>query len=348
MNLMKAVAVTGIREVRLIDIDKPLPRQNEIQVHIRACALCTWEQRIFSGETKTPYPIVGGHEAAGEISAIGEGVDPAAYPVGARVGVRVVKCCQSCYYCRRGSENLCVELNTFRMNGPDVYGMGGLAEYITVDRSAVWLYPDGTPYETISLTEPLACVVNSVEKGHPHLGDDVVVIGGGIMGMLHILCSKLMGTRVILSEPDPARRIFAKRLGCDIVLDPSVTDPVEAVLSLTEGRGVEVVYNTTAISRVAAQAIKMTGRLGRCVMYSSQHPDSPVDVSPNWLHSSESILTGAVSPSIASFDRAVNLLSKDLIDVRPLISAVFQFEQAYEAFVEATKPDTFRVIVAFQ
>ncbi len=346
-NLMKAVAVTGIHDVRLIDIKKPLPRRNEVLVRIRACALCTWEQRIFSGETNTPYPMVGGHEVAGEISAIGEDVDPAAYPIGARVGVRVVKCCQSCYYCRRGSENLCVELNTFRMNGPDVYGMGGLAEYISVDRSAVWAYPDGIPFETISLTEPLACVVNSMEKGHPQLGDDVVIIGGGVMGMLHILCSKLMGTRVILSEPDPARREFAKRLGCDIVLDPSGTDAVGAVLDLTQGRGAEVVYNTTAIPSVAAQAIKMTGRFGRCVMYSSQHPDSPVGVSPNWLHSSEAVLTGAVSPSIVSFDRAVNLLSKGLIDVWPLVCAVFPFEQAYEAFIEATKPDTFRIIVSF-
>ena len=347
INLMKAVAVTGIHDVRLIDIEKPLPRQNEVQVRIRACALCTWEQRIFSGETKTPYPIVGGHEVAGEISAIGEGVDPAAYPIGARVGIRVVKCCHSCYYCRRGKENLCVELNTFRMNGPDVFGMGGLAEYISVDRSAVWMYPDDTPYETISLTEPLACVVNSVGKGHPQFGDDVVVIGGGVMGMLHILCSKLMGTRVILSEPDPIRRGFAKRLGCDIVLDPSNMDAAGAVLDLTEGRGAEVVYNTTAISSVAAQAIKMTGRLGRCVMYSSQHPDSPVGVSPNWLHSSEAVLTGAVSPSIASFDRAVNLLSKGLINVQPLISAVLPFEHAFEAFTEAAKPDTFRIIVSF-
>lgn len=342
---MNAVAVTGDREAKLIRMERPEPKPNEIRIRIHACALCTWEQRVFIREKDTPLPLVGGHEIAGEISALGADVDERAYPVGARVTGRVQKACHSCYYCRRGEPTQCVDLNTFRLNGPEVYGMGGLAEYLCLDRSAVWLYGDDIPYEQMALTEPLACVLNSIRRGDPQIGDDAVVIGGGVMGQLHLMCLEKMGVRTILSEPDAARRAFAEANGCRITLDPSREDAVERVLQLTDGRGAETVFNTTAIAKVAQDAIRMTGKLGRCVIYSSQHPDHPVPVSPNWLHGSEAVLTGAVNPSIASFEQAVNLIGKGILSIGDLVSAVYPKEKATEAFEEALKPSTYRVVV---
>ena len=173
----------------------------------------------------------------------------------------------------------------------------------------IWALPDD-----LSLEKPLSRnrlpVVHSLEIGEPRLGDDVVIMGGGVMGMLHLIVSKMRGARTIMSEPDEARRNLAAELGCDVLIDPSKEDPVEAVNRLTGGRGAEVVFNTTAISAVAEQTVQMTGNLGRCVMYSSQHPDIPIEVSANWLHNSEAIVTGAVSPTVYSFRAAVNLLSR--------------------------------------
>ncbi len=344
---MRAVAVTGERTVAIIRMERPEPKENEIQIRIRNCALCTWEQRVFIGEKKVPLPMVGGHEISGEISAIGVGVDPEEYPIGAHVAARLVKACNSCYYCRRGEPTQCVELKTFLLNGPEVYGMGGLAEYICLDRSAVWCFNNDMPFEQIALTEPLACVLHSIRRAAPKIGDDAVVIGGGVMGQLHILCLQKMGVRTILSEPIAARREFALAHGCDIVIDPSGEDAVARVLELTDGRGAESVFNTTAISSVAEDAIRMTGNLGTCITYSSQHPDHPIEVSPNWIHNSESILTGAVNPSIISFDQAVNVLSKGIIAVNDLISVVYPVEEAENAFLEALKPETYRVMIRF-
>jgi len=344
-KMMHAVAVTGEREAKLILMERPEPKPNEIQIRIRACALCTWEQRVFIREKDTPLPLVGGHEIAGEISALGAGVDENEYPLGARVTGRVQKACQSCYYCRRGEPTQCVELNTFRLNGPEAYGMGGLAEYICLDRSAVWRFENELPFEQMALSEPLACVLNSIHRAAPRMGDDAVVIGGGVMGQLHLMCLEKMGVRTILSEPDAARRDFAASHGCRIALDPGREDAVDRVLQLTGGRGAETVFNTTAISKVEEDAIRMTGKLGRCITYSSQHPDSPVSVSPNWLHNSEAVLTGAVNPSIVSFDQAVNLIGKGILSLGDLVSAVYPKEQATEAFEEALEPSTYRVVV---
>lgn len=345
-EMMNAVAVTGERKVEIIDMDKPTPKPGQILIQIKACALCTWEQRVYTGVSKQQLPLVGGHEIAGEIVQLGGDVDPRTFKIGNRVAVRILNRCGACYYCRHGEENLCPDTGKLLLTGP-IYGMGGLAQFICADPSKIWVYPDDIGFNEIALTEPVACVLNSMEKGDPQIADDVVVIGGGIMGVLHLMCAKLRGARVIVSEPDDRRREFTRKLGCDAAVNPREEDPVEAVRALTGGRGADVVFNTTAIASVAEQAVRMTGNLGRCVMYSSQHPDAPVAVSPNWLHNSEAVLTGAVSPSVRSFDRAARLLAKGLLDVKPLISGVYDYTKSEEAFRQAVSPDTYRVVVNF-
>ena len=344
---MKAVAIVEKKKVELINLTKPIPKSNQVLIKIKACALCTHEQRVYLGISKMPLPFIGGHEITGEIAQIGMDVDAKKYKVGSKVAVRILYKCGSCYYCHRGKENLCVETNRLTVNEPEASGIGGLSEFIIADTSQIWLLPDDISLEKATLAEPVACVVNSIEKGKPELGDDVVIIGGGIMGMLHLLCAKLRGTRVIMLEPIEERRKLAKELGCDITIDPMHTDPIQAVRNLTDGRGAEVVFNTTPISAVAEQAVQLTGSMGRCIMFSSQHPDKPINISPNWLHHSEAVITGAVSPSVRSFDTSVNLLTKNLINPEKLISGVFDYTEADKAFEEAVKPDTFRIIVKF-
>jgi L-iditol 2-dehydrogenase len=168
------------------------------------------------------------------------------------------------------------------------------------------------------------------------------------MGMFHMMLSKLRGARVIMSEIDETRRKLAESLGCDITFSPKEKDAVEYVKELTNGRGADVVFNTTVIPAVAAQAIAMTGKMGRCIMYSSVHPaDQAIDLYPDDLHNTEKIITGTVSPSIQSYDVAVRLLNKGLINPSKLLNSVYSYEQGVEAFETAIRPDTYRVIVRF-
>lgn len=122
----------------------------------------------------------------------------------------------------------------------------------------LFVYPDSTTFEKMAFTEPLACVVNSINRTNIQFGDDVAVIGGGTMGMLHVMLARLKGARVILSEPLRERRDRALKLGCDDVIDPTKEDAVKRVKELTGGRGAQVVFNTTAIPAIAAQAVEMT------------------------------------------------------------------------------------------
>lgn len=342
---MKVVAITGDHVVEVKEVRRPQPKAGQILMRIKACAICTWEQRIFIRDSKMPLPFVGGHEIVGEVAALGEGVKEKEFPLGKKIVARLINVCGKCYFCRRGEENLCEEINNLDISEMEIPGTGGMCQYLNINASQAYMIPDSLPDDVAVFAEPLACVLNSIEKGKIELGDDVVVLGGGIMGMLHVLSAKLSGARVIMSEPDPERRKLAESLGCDITFNPLEKDPVEYVKSLTGGRGAEAVFNTTPISAVASQAVAMTAPMGRCVMYSSQHPDKPFEVSANYIHNTQVVITGAVSPSVRSFNRSVNMLSKGIVHPDRLISGVFDLEEAQQAFEAAVRPDTFRIMI---
>jgi len=347
MSKMKAIAITKEKKVEIIEMNKPIPKDNEVLVKVEACGICTWDQRVYVGEKKVPFPLIGGHEVVGIISAVGSNVNPKLFAVGDKAAVRVVRSCHSCYYCRHGMTNMCIELNTLNLNGPEVYGMGGFAEYICVDKSNVWRLDESVSIKSTVLIEPLACVARSYEKGLPNVGDDIIVIGGGPMGLLHVLYGKLCGCRVTLSEPNEQRRKIAKSLGCDFTIDPINEDLETFVKKLTDDRGAEVVFDTTPIPALAEQAMKLVGPNGRCVMYSSMHPNTPIEISPNVFHSTEMVLTGSVSPSIESFDTAVNLISKKIIDPSILITRIYDYHDCTEAFEAAISQDTLRIAIKF-
>ena len=344
---MNVVAIVDERKAEVREVTRPKPLKNQVLIKIDGCALCTFEQRMFTRIAKVPLPFVGGHEFTGTIVELGEGVKAEEYPLGQRVAARMLNSCGHCYGCRHDEQNVCDHSSDVDMSQMDIMGMGGLAEYINADLSQVYFLNNDLPVEKACFAEPLACVLNSIEKGQIEIGDDVVVIGGGIMGQLHVMSAKLQGARVIMSEPDAARREIAKQLGADETIDPTACDAVEKIKELTDGNGAAVVFNTTAVSAVAQQAIGMVAKMGRVVMYSSQHPDKPIEVSPNWLHNSEAVITGAVSPSVRSFRRSCDALSKGIIDPTLLVSGSWDCHDAQAAFEAAIDPATFRCIVRF-
>jgi len=342
---VRAAAVVGPAQTEIKEIETPDLRQGEALIKVHAVALCTLEQRVFKGGMKLPLPFLGGHEVSGEIADLGPGVNAKMWAKGDRVAVRLLYNCGECYYCRTGHSNLCVRSQRKPVREGFFPGPGGLCDYIIVSTRDLFKIPDAVTCEEASLTEPLACCVHSVERANIQLAEDVVVIGGGIMGMFHVMLAKRRGARVILSEVDETRRKLAEKLGADITFNPTEKDPVEFVKGLTEGRGADVVFNTTAIPSVVPQAIAMTGPTGRMVQYSSMHPDAPVEVSPQMLHGTEVIITGSISPTGEDFFRANRLINSGVIDVKPLIAKKVPFADVQKAFEAAVVPGTYRVIV---
>ena len=346
---MQAIITNQPGDFTITDIPLRELEKDEVLIKVKASGICTNDVRDFKGECSYTFPRIGGHEDCGVIDGIGSEVDPKRFQLGQKVSHYIIDNCQECYYCKRGDENICEEFPKTKIfqNKDGLSGYGGFAEYVIAKAVDICFYPETTPFEKMAFTEPVACVVNSVIRTDIRFGVDVLVIGGGTMGMLHVMLARLKGARVIMSEPLPERREKALKLGCDAVVDPIHEDAVARVKELTGGRGANIVFNTTAIPAIAKVAVAMTCPGGTTMMFSSIHPNEPVPVSMGELHSFQKTITGAVSPSMRAFNEAVLLIGKNLIDPTELTEKVYDYTQFGEAMAAATRPDTYKVILKF-
>lgn len=345
---MKACVIEKPLVYSIRDLPVPEPGPDEVLLRVTIAGICTNDVRDYKG-SKYTYPRIGGHEYAGIVEKLGENVPTEYFHKGQKVVNYIIEECGICYNCKHNAENLCdaAESGKVFYNENGISGYMGYAEYVCVKARHLYEYEDRVSNEEIAFTEPLACVLNSINKTNIKMGDDIVIIGGGVMGLLHVMCAKKQGAYVIVSETDAKRREFALSLGADAVIDPFASDPVEQVKKLTHGRGAQVVYNTTAIPSVAVQTIEMAAKSGIVNMFSSLHPNDPILVDAGRLHSQEIKVTGTVSPTECSFAQAVDCIQKGIIDVKPLIDQVFDYHDVTKAMEYAARPDTYKVMLKF-
>jgi threonine dehydrogenase-like Zn-dependent dehydrogenase len=339
----KRAVFVGPQQIRIDELSIPEPGPRQALVKVKACALCTWEQRVYSGEQKF-YPLAGGHEVSGELVKLGSQVFTDAQ-IGDRVMASPLTRCGYCESCRRGLDNIC-DNNRKPFRNTDVPGPAGLAEYILLDDYQLYKANNETSFEEICLTEPVACVVRSVRKARVERADNVVVIGAGIMGLLHLHLAKQVGARVIVSEPNAERAAFAKKMGADETIDPTQDPFAEQVKALTGGRGADVIFCAMSVASAVEEAISAAASGGRIHVYASIHPrGTKISIDPNPFHSKEIVLTGTVSQDKEDVLQTVRMISGGLIDVKPFISLVLPFEKLEEGLQAALRPDTYRVIV---
>ena len=347
---MKALVMSEPGHVKMTEIPTPVPKEDEVLVKIHASGICVNDVRDFKGDCNFSYPRIGGHEYAGEICEMGSAVNKDRFHVGQKVVTYIIDNCNECYYCKNGYENVCPDFShTTAYQNPDgISGFGGFAQYITAKASDLYICEDHVSYEKLALTEPIACVLNSINKSNVEFGDDVLVIGGGTMGMLHVMLAHLRGARVILSEPMKERRDKALELGANDVIDPMNTDAVAEVKKLTGGMGAKVVFDTTAVPALALQAIECTAKCGTVVMFSSLHPNKPVEVNLGAIHSTQVNITGAQNGSVKTFWQAVQIMNKGVFDPTPLIEAVYDYNDFDEAMACAMRPGTYKVVLKME
>lgn len=345
-NKMKAAVFTDVEKVEILKIDKPVMKPNEVLVEIKAAAICTWEQRAYQGINKVGYPFIGGHEQSGVIVDVGSDVDTNIWKVGDKVVVGLLMSCGECYYCKIGEEGSCENFEYEKLvGGLSIKGMGGYAQYLSVTTDKLFKIPDKVSYEEAALTEPLSCALHSVKLAQVGMGQNILVIGAGIMGVFHAILARHKGARVIVSEPDGKRREFLYNLGFKELINPMEVDIVKAVKEATDGRGADIIFNTTAIPAIAQQTLNMVALYGKIVLYSSSYPDTPLSVSPTFIHKSMVNLMGSVDANSSDFITSLKLMAADVVDVKQVISEVGSFYNMKDAIEKAISPETYRIVV---
>jgi 2-desacetyl-2-hydroxyethyl bacteriochlorophyllide A dehydrogenase len=347
MEKGKTVVFNGIKDIEIRNLQKPAIIDGNVIVKVDACALCTWEQRVFTGVNKVDYPFIGGHEMCGKIIEIGNNVDKNNWKIGDDVIIGVMLPCGDCYQCRSGNEQNCEHYNhSKQLDGLPEKGMGGLSSYLLMKPKNLFKYLNISPQEA-SLCEPLSCVIHSVETAEVQMSDFILVIGCGIMGQLHAQLAKKRGAYVMVSDMNKERTDLAIKLGADVAINPAKEDLKEKVLEFTGGIGAQVIFDTTPISKVVEDAIECLSINGKIVIYSSFHPDIPFSISPNTVHKKAIKILGTANSNTVDFTKAAKMLTYGIIDVKPFVSEVYKVEDVVEAFESAVKGDKYRVVVNF-
>jgi len=342
-NTMRAGVITAPYQFEIRELPIPEPGRGEVLIRQHACALCTMEQRVYTGVKKFPYPGCWGHEVSGIVAKIGPETQTE-LQLGDHVALGVPYFCGTCENCSRRLEEYCLQKSPLpKIDG--VIGLFGMAEFMAVDARRVMKINNNIPFEQSALTEPLACVLQGIKKTAVKLGETVVVIGAGTMGMLNLLAAKSSGARVIVSELEGDRRSKALSLGAAGVINPALEDVEARIKELNNGRKADVVIITIGNKHANEDALKMVTVYGRVLYFASAHPGEPLDITPNLIHDSGIILTGVKGKNLRDMWDSAMLISNGIISTAELIEETYPLERAHEALEIASKNMNFRIIV---
>ena len=346
---MKAAVITrpGVVEVR--DVPTPKAAAGEVLLKVEMTALCGTDQRVLRGEKDVDVAIVG-HELAGSVAEIGEGVE--GFALGWRYAVQTVVGCNECPMCAVDRQNLCER--GFRAIG---YAWNGsFAEYMIMPREAVVQgclisIPDDMSADIGTLIEPLSCCVNGMRYLPLEEMDHVVILGAGIIGVLNGLVARARGTKCLtLMDPAQRRLDMHKRLGLpfDNYVNNGEVDPVAWVKEHTNGRGVNGVVVAASVKHLARIGLQMLGRGGHLSVFagmSKKDPVEPIDL--NLIHYLELHVHGANSSVRRDYNEARDLLASGKIDGAALVTHRFSLEDFNEAFRTQADPaiDSLKILI---
>ncbi|GLX01488.1 zinc-dependent dehydrogenase [Microtetraspora sp. NBRC 16547] len=315
---MKVARFHAPGDIRIEDAPEPVAGPGEVKIRVRACSTCGTDAKILKhGHHHIRPPRVMGHEIAGEVVE----TDVPGWAPGDRVQVIAAIPCGTCGECRRGRMTVCPNQESMGYHYD-----GGFAEYMVVPAKVLAVdglnrVPDGVSFAEASVTEPLACVLNGQELARVGAGDDVLVIGSGPIGCLHVRLARARGAaRVFLADINADRLALAAGL---VRPDAAVhgEDIVDEVLKLTEGRGADVVITAAASGAAQEQALRIAARQGRISFFGGLPKDDPIiRCDSNLVHYRELTIVGANGSSPAHNARALRLIAEGSVPVADLIT----------------------------
>lgn len=321
---MKALRIEAEGVTRFCEIERRTVGEGEVRVSVRHVGLCGSDLNTFRGlNPLVALPRIPGHEIGGEIVEVGAGV-PERYSVGSSVIVMPYSNCGACSSCRKGRPNACRHNRTL-----GVQQDGGLAEEIVLPANKVILNATLQP-RFLALVEPLSVGFHAVARGRVQAGERIAVIGCGMIGMGAIIGAVARGAEVIAIDMSAEKLALATQFGAWNVVDASSGGVVEKVAQLTDERGVDVALEAVGLPLTFTQAIDLAGFAGRVVYVG--YSKAPVTYETQIFNLKELDIMGSRNATLADFEAVVGYLETIGDSAGALISKVFPFADAEQAF----------------
>ena len=341
---MKAIMFYAPKDIRYEEVNVPEPNEGEVLVKVEAALTCGTDVKTYRRGhpvliKKTPSGF--GHEFSGTIAKLGENVE------GFNVGDRVVAAnsapCGECFFCKKGEENLCENLELLN---------GAYAQYILIPKNIVQKnlikIPENLPFKLAAFTEPLSNVVHGISRTPINKGDTVGVIGIGPFGLMFCALAKLKGAKVIAMGRNPLKLKLAKEFAhADEVIDlKKYNDPTEIILSMTEEkRGLDVAIECVGLPEIWESMFKIVRRGGCVHLFGGCASGTSVNIDTKRLHYDEVNIISVFHHTPKYFREALNLIATKQIDVEKLITKTLPLKYTKRALEMQQNGEAIKVLI---
>ena len=322
---MKSAVFYGRHHLKIEEHDRPVMGPHDVLIKVKACGVCGTDVHIYEGDkgaAEVTPPTILGHEFSGVIEEVGAEVIN--YKPGDRVCIDPNCYCGACEPCRNGAAHFCEH-----MTGYGTTVNGGFAEYCAVDERQIYLLGDHTSFEQGAMAEPVACCLHGLDMCEIQPGHQVVVIGGGMIGLLMLQLAKLAGAaKTALLEPVESKREVARKLGADVCIDPLGQD-VKSELKAAGLTWVNTVIECVGRPSTIEQAIDIAGNKAVVMMFGLTKPEEEIAVKPFQIFQKELVLKASyINPYTQK--RALDLIDTGRLDVTSMICEVCGLEKLEE------------------
>jgi len=326
---MKALVLHGIRDLRVEERQTPKPGPGQVLVRVRAVGLCGSDVHYYThgriGDQVVREPMIVGHEAAGEVAAVGPGVE--GLLAGARVAIEPALSCGKCEWCTTGRPNECPGVRFF--STPPVDGV--MCEFVVAEREQCAAIPDSMSFEEAAMLEPLQVAVHATNLGGTVPGETVAVIGAGCIGLGCMELARVGGAaQIIMTDRLDYRLKLARSLGADATVNVEKEDPGAALARLTGGRGADLVLECTNRASGPPQALEAAAIGGRVVLVGIPQEDE-VTLDPHRARRKE-LRVQFVRRSRFALRQALRLVESKRVDVASWVTHRFGLAEAKKAF----------------
>ena len=332
------------KDIRYEEVNVPEPNEGEVLVKVEAALTCGTDVKTYRRGhpvliKKTPSGF--GHEFSGTIAKLGENVE--GFDVGDRVVAANSAPCGECFFCKKGEENLCENLELLN---------GAYAQYILIPKNIVQKnlikIPENLPFKLAAFTEPLSNVVHGISRTPINKGDTVGVIGIGPIGLMFCALAKLKGAKVIAMGRNPLKLKLAKEFAhADEVIDlKKYNDPTEIILSMTEEkRGLDVAIECVGLPEIWESMFKIVRRGGCVHLFGGCASGTSVNIDTKRLHYDEVNIISVFHHTPKYFREALNLIATKQIDVEKLITKTLPLKYTKRALEMQQNGEAIKVLI---
>lgn len=346
---MKALRLYGPKDVRIDDIPVPIINERELLIKIVSCSICGSDFRnVASGDSGhgMDLPRVMGHELVGTIAEAGLYWKDR-FSIGENIVVNAIIPCGRCHLCIGGYPNQCLQKQTIAYQVD-----GAFAEYMKVPEQSilsgnVLKVREQAKLQHLALSEPLSCAINGQEISQVKLGESVLIVGCGPLGLFHVQLALLNGAnQVIAVDFDRYRLEIARNLGADLVLSPKEVEVTAEILRATNGLGVDVVMVSVPVPAVVKDALRWAKNRGRINIFGGMPKNNKeMEFDLNVIHYRELSIQGTSDSTPRQLKKAIDLINSGRIKTDFMISKIVSLEEAKNILAEGPQLEHIKIVV---